>query len=128
MTKAIIVTGSREWANVAVIESVLTDACPDLVVHGGAQGADQIADDWAKANGIDRDVFRANWTAFGKSAGPVRNGRMLKAYQHARVVAFPLKGPGTKDCIKQARALRMEVFVYGPDGKLLEGGQGALDL
>ena len=50
--KVVIVTGSREWTNMGLIFSVLSEEAPDLVVHGGARGADRIAHMWA----VDREV------------------------------------------------------------------------
>lgn len=47
------------------------------VVTGGASGVDELADEWAKKNGIDRVVFPANWTGKGKSAGYKRNQKMV---------------------------------------------------
>lgn len=72
------------------------------VVTGGASGADTIAHDWATYNGITAPVFPADWTTYGKSAGPRRNQQMmdwLLAHNSvdtvtSRVVAFvdkPLK-------------------------------------
>lgn len=116
----VIVTGSRNWADEEAIERILTNAFPQLVVEGGnAGGADRIARDWAKANGIDSETFPANWLRHGIKAGPLRNGLMLRSYPNATVIAFPLGGPGTRNCIKQARALRMTVHVYDENGDLV---------
>ena len=115
----IIVTGSRVWSAERVIVRVLEDAMPDLVVEGGAAGADAIARAWCRANGIECKTFRANWSALGKRAGHERNGRMLAAYPTASVRAFPLGGPGTADCMRQARALGMRVCAYDIEGRLL---------
>jgi len=114
----IIVTGSRDWTDEATIHRVLTDARPGLVVHGACPtGADKIADDWCWANGVECRPFEARWAALGKRAGPIRNGHMLAAYPTARVVAFPLGGPGTADCVAQAKALGMDVRVYAPGAR-----------
>jgi SLOG family YspA-like protein len=115
----IIVTGSRLWTAVDAIASVLNDACPDLVIEGGARGADAIARAWCQENGVECKTFRANWEALGKRAGRERNTRMLLAYPMANVRAFPLDGPGTADCMRQARALGMHVHAYDTEGKLL---------
>ncbi len=45
---AYIVTGSRDWTARATIERVLTDACPGLIISGGARGADMMALEWAR--------------------------------------------------------------------------------
>lgn len=114
----VIVTGSRGWMNREAVERILTNACPSLVVQGGARGADRIAKEWAKANDVECRQFDANWNQYGKRAGMMRNVRMLEAYPEATVLAFPLAGPGTRGCSREARLRGMRVFVYGPDGEL----------
>jgi YspA, cpYpsA-related SLOG family len=111
----VIVTGSRDWTDVATLIRVLENACPRLVVQGGCPtGADAIARAWCTRYDVECKTFAANWTLYGKRAGPIRNGHMLKAYPGAHVIAFPLGGPGTADCVRQANALRMHVFTYAP--------------
>lgn len=114
----VIVTGSRDWTDRAAIGRVLTNAIPSLVVQGGARGADRIALEWSKDNGIPSETFHANWRQYGKIAGRVRNCAMLNAFPKARVVAFPLGGPGTRHCIAEAQHRGMEVFIYGLTGEL----------
>ena len=48
-----------------------------ILIHGGARGADLLADQWAKSNGIHRASVEALWDNFGKSAGYKRNSAML---------------------------------------------------
>lgn len=109
--RVVIVTGSRLWADEERIYAALDAAKPTLVVHGGARGADAIAHDWATLRGVPSRTFTANWLRYGRRAGPLRNGVMLRAYPKALVLAFPLDGPGTRDCIRQARGLGMHVRV-----------------
>ena len=110
--RVVIVTGSRHWADEEAIHKALEEARPTLVVQGGASGVDALARAWAMVNGVQCRTFHANWYLHGRRAGPMRNGAMLRAYPQALVLAFPLDGPGTADCIRQARDLRMRVLVY----------------
>ena len=73
MSAVYIVTGARDWTARAVIERVLTNACPSLVVQGGARGADRIALEWAIANEIAHVTFNARWSELGKRAGSERS-------------------------------------------------------
>ncbi len=114
-----IVTGSRDWTNAETIARVLTNACPKLVVQGGARGADTIAYHWARANRVDYVTFSARWSELGKRAGRERNVRMLEAFPDATVLAFPLGGPGTRHCIEEARKRDMLVRVYDTEGNLV---------
>lgn len=50
---------------------------PDLVIHGGARGADEWMSKIAAALGLQVRVFDANWKEFGKRGGPIRNTDMI---------------------------------------------------
>lgn len=80
---------------------------------GSDDGADDNGRQWAYTREINCVTFWANWTKHGKSAGPIRNGRMLKHIMArsfhvahdlcalALVIAFP-GGRGTADMCRQA--------------------------
>ncbi len=53
-------------------------------------------------------VFEADWDKFKKAAGHIRNGVMLSCNPDL-LVAFP-GGPGTENCIKQAKKLGILVL------------------
>ena len=72
-------------------------------------GADELAERWAKANKIPFTGFPANWQRLGNSAGPERNGRMLREFRPEKVIAFQ-GGDGTLDCCRQAWALGIEII------------------
>lgn len=76
---------------------------------GDAYGLDAFALRWAYLRRVPSKEFRANWTEEGPSAGPRRNFRMLSEIRPDKVIAFP-GGRGTKDCVKQAIALGIEVI------------------
>lgn len=48
------------------------------VVSGGAKGADEGGEIWAKRNNIPVNVFHADWNVNGRAAGPIRNEQMAK--------------------------------------------------
>ena len=78
------------------------------IIHGGARGADSLADMFAKANNISVDVFEADWYKYGRSAGPLRNQRMLDEGKPDLVVAFP-GGKGTAHMVKIAKEANITV-------------------
>lgn len=84
-----------------------------VIIHGGARGADSLADAWACAAMVDREIYPANWTRDGKAAGPIRNRRMLTEGRPDVVLAFP-GGKGTSDMVRQARAAGVNVIQF-PD-------------
>jgi len=88
------------------------------VAHGGATGADAMADWWAREVArVVPDVFpvtKAEWYPNGRmwpldrSAGPRRNGRMLREFKPDVVFAFR-GNSGTADCCRQAVAMGIRV-------------------
>jgi len=83
------------------------------LIHGGANGADELAGVWAKSKAIRVQEFRANWTRYGKAAGPMRNQRMIDEGQPKMVVAFP-GGSGTADMISRAEKAGVPVVRIEP--------------
>ena len=79
------------------------------VISGGARGADTMAEDWAKARGIECVVFHADWAKYGRAAGPIHNQQMLDEGRPTLVVAFP-DGRGTADMVRRARSAGVEVI------------------
>lgn len=46
------------------------------VLHGAAQGIDSLAARWAIDRGVEVVPFQAEWSKYGKGAGPMRNTTM----------------------------------------------------
>lgn len=89
----LLVCGSRYWLSEAEYRRVADEIealAPALVMHGGAKGADECADLWCRTPPETRPVlvFRADWHAHGKGAGPRRNERMLRDGKPTRGLAF----------------------------------------
>ncbi len=80
-----------------------------LLMHGGANGADRLAKNWAKSHGVEVVPFEAEWDKFGPAAGPIRNARMLDEGKPDALIAFP-GGKGTADCVAAAKQRAIEVF------------------
>lgn len=82
----------------------------DVVIHGAAPGVDTEAMLAAQAiTGVGELSFPADWQAFGRAAGPIRNKRMLVEGCPDLVVAFS-GGRGTANMIKQAHSVGIEVL------------------
>lgn len=74
----ILVCGSRDFRNDLAIEQRLRYLPTTAVImHGGATGADTIADRIARDLGLDIIAEPARWLRYGRAAGPIRNRRML---------------------------------------------------
>lgn len=110
-----IVTGSRSHTGFEQIYAELNRERPDLVVHGACPtGADAIADRWCETTGTPCARMPAWWRAFeGNSAGPIRNGWMVKFFPTAELLAFPYpNSKGTWDCVRQAKEAGLKVRVF----------------
>lgn len=109
----VLICGGRSFTNKQVIEPVIKDLDPaeDVVIHGGAPGADSTAALLAEARGVHTAEVKALWDFYGPSAGPLRNQAMLHM-KVDKVVAFP-GGRGTANCIKQAEAMDIPIEQVG---------------
>lgn len=113
----LLVCGGRDFADREFVFSCLDRVDRKrrvmLLVHGGATGADALADEWAAARGVARLPFpvpREEWRALGPKAGPMRNARMLAIAAPDGVVAFP-GGAGTADMVERAHRAGVPVWV-----------------
>lgn len=114
----ILCCGSRHWRDRDAIEAVLSRHVGDgdvTVIHGGCRGADRLAGEVADALGFKVQVFEADWTRYGKSAGPVRNRRMVESGPEA-AYAFTANletSRGTADCVRRLRSAGVPVEIVG---------------
>lgn len=112
---AIIVCGGRgysDWGNVEYTLDRTREAfgVTDLF-HGAASGADALASRWARGRpGIVETAVPAEWAKYGRSAGPIRNEKMLAMAKPRLVVAFP-GGRGTADMVRQAAGAGVHVLM-----------------
>lgn len=102
----VLVTGGRDYTGRDHVEDRLKaihlsdrEVC---FVQGGANGVDRFVREWCKKNGVPCATMEAHWDFYGKPAGGMRNGWMLKYLRPNYVVHFP-GGPGTANMVKRAR-------------------------
>ena len=111
----VLVTGDRHWSDVNAIRRELIKIHPDVIIQGGATGADTIAKYVGHEIGARVIQCDAKWSKYGFAAGPIRNKQMLVDYKPTLVLAFHpdlSKSKGTADCVKQARELGIKVLVF----------------
>lgn len=115
----ILVCGGRNYADRARVFGVLDAIGADIITHiiqGGADGADALAREWALARCVPLTTYPANWSKYGKRAGPIRNHQMAKEERArktlhgatVRVLAFP-GGRGTRHMANLAREVGLSV-------------------
>lgn len=122
-----IICGGRDFTDRRAAFEAITNAHLFLgltmIVEGGQRtydtrrqvvgGGDYWAYLWAKMNGIPVATEPAEWKRWGKAAGAIRNGVMLRKYQPDIVLGLP-GGPGTLDMLAQAKAVDVPALQIGP--------------
>ena len=120
----VLVCGGRDFRDEAGLHLAL-DTLHNMkpitrIVEGGQRtveddvivgGADYFAKTWASKNRVDRAQYDADWKG-GKSAGPLRNQRMLNEERPDLVLAAP-GGKGTADMVTKALRARVHVIWVG---------------
>lgn len=117
----LLVCGSRKWTDRDAVFhclDVLHGRTPvDVLIFGGARGADTLAREWGTAREIPKqECYHANWNKHGRAAGPIRNAHMLRVGKPDCAIAFRLPGrsPGTRDMIQRLRKAGVPVTVVAP--------------
>ena len=84
------------------------------IVSGGARGADSMAERWAHEHNVPIMVYHAEWTKYGRSAGPRRNMKIVADSSY--ILAFPSKdGHGTQNTIAFASKKGIMVVTHYVD-------------
>ena len=91
------IIGSRSFNDYSLLENKLKEYLSkvELVVSGGATGADSLGEQWAKNNNIQTLIFPANWDKYGRRAGFIRNEDIIKNCDGC-IAFWDGKSPGTK--------------------------------
>lgn len=127
----LLVTGDRHWTDNLAVGVAFALLDPKVVIHGGAKGADSIANFEAYRQHIPTIQVDAEWHLYGRAAGPIRNRRMVNEFKPTHVMYCHDNLPssrGTADMVKYAlsRALPVafvrDVVAHGgwPEGDIYE--------
>lgn len=131
----LLVTGSRAWDDVLTVHRALFLEFIDWsltrtaraavrdgfeVLHGGADGADTMVEDWASGMKarfphVTSRIVRPDYERYARWEAPkIRNQVMVDDRPH-RVIAFHrASSGGTQDCIDRAVKAGIPVHVYRP--------------
>ena len=113
----ILVTGGRKFDDKELLFNFLDrlhqDRSITLVIHGAAQGADSLAEEWGNARGVETlpclpDVERYKGGAW------LEQSKQMLAHKPDLVAAFP-GGNGTANMIELAQKAGVEVIIAKPD-------------
>lgn len=80
----------------------------DTIISGGAWGMDYLGEKYAKENNITLQVQKADWKAFGRSAGYIRNRQMAKAADY--LICIHCNSSGSLNMIKQMLLLEKPYY------------------
>lgn len=120
----VLVTGDRNWDNRERLWQVLDSLPVELLVQGGATGADRCAQLWANDRFINSVEYPARWDVYGRAAGPVRNQEMLDKEHPDLVVAFHddfEHSRGTADMVRRARKAGIPTRLFTSNGEVTLG-------
>ena len=82
----------------------------NLIISGGAKGADKLAEQYAKENKIPTKIFIPNWKKHNRAAGPIRNKLIIESSD--KVIAFwDQISKGTLSSINLAKQMNKELVV-----------------
>ena len=116
----ILVTGSRFWTDEKAIADAIikhgTLSEEITIIEGEAKGADTIAKHFANKMGCKVKGYPADWNTYGRSAGPIRNQKMLDDNPDIHLVlAFTDDidaSIGTSDMVARSIKKGIKVILY----------------
>lgn len=123
----VLVTGSREWTDRDYVWKMLDEFDTKHmilgIIEGEARGVDTFAREWAEHRERPFEPHAPEWERYGKGAGPIRNGVMLRrlmelrvtTHQETAILAFHeniFLSKGTRNMCEQAFKAGIPVTVY----------------
>jgi predicted Rossmann fold nucleotide-binding protein DprA/Smf involved in DNA uptake len=110
----IAIVGSRSFedydALVKFIKSKIDIREVEVVVSGGAKGADALAERFAHQYELGMRVIYPNWQRHGKAAGPIRN-KMIVEFADVVFAFWDGESRGTLSTINYAKQLSKQLYI-----------------
>lgn len=129
----VIIAGSREFTDQTKLNKVCrwifkTARIPvsgTTIISGTCRGTDKMGEEYAREEGMAVARFPADWSRYGKMAGPRRNGEMaryaMKKGCNGVLIAFlRADSRGTKNMIDTAVKMKLETYVVKYEEKIIE--------
>ena len=106
----------KEFFICKVNEVIAIEGIPTLVISGGAEGADTLAEEWAKENAIEFQVFKPQHKDFPKSirrfAAPHARNTLIAEHSDIIMAFWDGQSTGKKDTVDKALALSKKVYMF----------------
>jgi|TARA_R100000093_G_scaffold70606_1_gene44146 hypothetical protein len=110
----VAVIGSRRFDDYERLSSTILELLPNFesrilhlnveFVSGGASGADQLCQRFAKEKGCCIKIFYPNWVEYGNKAGPLRNQEIVN-YADMIIAFWDGRSKGTKHTLTLAKQM-----------------------
>ena len=102
----VVIAGSRDFNNYNLVEETIEklELEIDEIVYGGAAGADYMGLLWARNHKVRVKTFLAEWSVYGRAAGPIRNRKMAN-YGDYLLAFWDGQSRGTKNMIEEMKRL-----------------------
>jgi hypothetical protein len=100
------IVGTRSFDNYELLKESILQKCKvediDLLISGGAQGADLLAEQFADEYNVKKLIFKPNWQIYGSQAGFLRNTHIVDN-SDILIAFWDGKSKGTQDSITKAQ-------------------------
>jgi hypothetical protein len=106
----VAVIGSRSFNDPSLIDKILSGRSITRIISGGAMGADMLAEQWAKSNGIETTIYLPDWKTYGRSAGIIRNRNIIGECDEC-IAFWDGKSPGTRNSIELCKKFSKHVNI-----------------
>lgn len=108
----VAVVGSRTFNDYDLLESEILKSNLDIkcIVSGGAKGADQLAERFAKKYNLDTVILIPEWNKHGKSAGYKKNKDIIDACDLC-IAFWDGQSTGTKHTIDLAQEVKKPLII-----------------
>lgn len=116
----VVIAGGRTFQDYDLLSARCKDILADkmgtfevTILSGGAKGADQLGERFAKEHNLDIEYHKADWKSFGKRAGLIRNAEMAENAD-ALIAFWDGASSGTKNMIDNAyqNGLIVDIIKY----------------
>jgi YspA, cpYpsA-related SLOG family len=113
----VLVTISRDWDDYEAIHDAVNnlwvgyDSFDITIVHGASQ-MDWFIAGVAYTFGMDLEAHPADWDAYGKAAGMIRNGDMVALGADLFLAFIKNNSNGATDCARKAERAGIQMDVH----------------
>ena len=104
----LLIAGSRSIQNFDLSAYIPEDT--NLIITGGAQGVDVLAEQYADKHKISKLIVRPRYEVYGKAAPILRNQKMVEISDMVLVI-WDGQSKGTKSTIRYAKKLQKNLIV-----------------